>query len=100
MKIMLDDVGWISFVMVISFVNEEWMVVCFGVFVFGNIKEVMDNEDWKYRVLWKNDKICVDFFENFVIFFVLVVLEDNVVIVFLFILVGYIEKELVCLVVF
>lgn len=95
-KTMPDDVGRTSLAMVTSLANEEWMAVCFGALALGNIKEVMDNEDRKYRVPRKNDKTCVDLSENPAIFFVSVVPEDNVAIVFPFTPAGYTEKELAC----
>ena len=96
-KTMSDDVGRTSLAMLTSLNNKDWMAVCFGAIVLGNIKEAIEKEERKYRAFTKSEyKIHPDLTENPAIFFVSVVPEDDTAIVFPFIPNGYEENELAC----
>jgi hypothetical protein len=96
-KTMLSSVGRTSLAMLTSLNNPEWMAVCFGALVLGNIKEAIEREERKYRAFTKDEyKIHADLTENPAIFFVSVVPEDDTALVFPFIPDGYEENELAC----
>lgn len=95
-KTMFNDVGRTSLAMLTSLVNEDWMAVCFGAIVLGNIKEAIEKEERQYRALEKDEKIYNDLTENPAIFFISIVPDDDTALVFPFNPEGYKENELGC----
>lgn len=96
-KTMLNDVGRTSLAMLTSLIDENWMAVCFGAIILGNIKEAIEKEEHKYRAFTKDEyKIHNDLTENPAIFFVSIVPEDDTAIVFPFNPEGYEKNELAC----